>query len=343
MQLKIDTHAPEPVNTARPRLGFVGLGWIGRHRMQAICEQGGVDIVALADPSDECVAEAAALAPGAATGNTLQDVLAAKPDGVVIATPSAMHAAQTIEALEAGCAVFCQKPLGRNEAEARAAVDAARKADRLLSVDLSYRGTKALNAIRDRVRAGDLGRVFAMDLVFHNAYGPDKPWFYDKAQSGGGPLMDLGVHLVDSALWCLDFPAIVDVRGRVYRGGDPAVPQTEVEDYATATLTTDTGVTINIACSWKLNAGHEAEIAAHVHGTQAGASLTNPGHGFYDFAAHLHRGTATDELVAPPDAWGGVMAQAWARQLAQNPRFDPEAERLVSLSQTIDRIYAAAR
>lgn len=338
MQLRIDT----PVIT-RPKIAFVGLGWIGRHRMQAICDQGGVDIVALADPSDDCVAEAASLAPNAITGNTLAEVLAHKPDGVVIATPSAMHAAQTIEALEAGCAVFCQKPLGRTEAEARAAVEAARKADRLLAVDLSYRGTQALQAIRQRIRAGDLGRIFAMDLVFHNAYGPDKPWFYDKTQSGGGPLMDLGVHLVDTALWCIDFPEIADVSARIYRGGNPQVPDHEVEDYATATLTTAEGTVINIACSWRLHAGHEAQIEAHVRGTDAGASMTNPGHGFYDFAAHLHHGTGTQELVAPPDAWGGRMAQDWARRLAENPRFDPEAERLITLSRTIDRIYAAAR
>jgi predicted dehydrogenase len=48
--------------------------------------------------------------------------------------------------------------------------------------------------------------VFAVDLVFHNAYGPDKPWFYDPELSGGGCVMDLGVHLVDLALWSLDFP-----------------------------------------------------------------------------------------------------------------------------------------
>lgn len=341
MQLRIET--PLTATTAAPRIAFVGLGWIGRHRMQAICEQGGVEVVALADPSDDCVAEAAALAPGARTGNTLEEALATKPDGVVIATPSAMHAAQTIQALEAGCAVFCQKPLGRSEAEARAAVDAARRVDRLLAVDLSYRGTEALQAIRARIRAGELGRVFAMDLTFHNAYGPDKPWFYDKAQSGGGPLMDLGVHLVDSALWCLDFPKIVKIDAQVFRGGDPRVPDHEVEDYAAATLTTAEGVSIRIACSWRLHAGHEAEIEVHARGTEAGASLTNPGRGFYDFAAHLHHGTATQGLTAPPDAWGGRMAQAWARQLADDPRFDPEAERLVTLSRTIDGIYAAAR
>lgn len=337
------TAAPAPQVKAAPRIAFLGLGWIGRHRMRAICDGTEVEVVGLADPSDDCLAEAAALAPEAATGRTLDDLLATRPDGVVIATPSALHAEQTIRALDAGCAVFCQKPLGRTEAEARAAVEAARRADRLLAVDLSYRGTRALQALRDQVQGGGLGRVFAMDLVFHNAYGPDKPWFYDKAQSGGGPLMDLGVHLIDSALWCLDFPRIDRIAGRICREGSPTVPEDQVEDYASASLTTDSGIAINIACSWRLHAGTEAKIEMHVHGTGGGASLTNPGGGFYDFAAHRHDGTATRELVGPPDDWGGRMAQAWARQLAVDPRFDPQAERLVDLARVIDGIYGQAR
>jgi len=155
---------------------------------------------AIADPSPECAAEAAALAPGAEVVGDLDSMLALDLDGVVIATPSALHAEQSIQALERGAAVFCQKPLGRTAAEARAVVDAARAADRLLAVDLSYRFTKGMQRIREGVVSGELGRVYAVDLVFHNAYGPDKPWFYDPALSGGGCVMDLGVHLVDLAL-----------------------------------------------------------------------------------------------------------------------------------------------
>jgi predicted dehydrogenase len=85
-----------------------------------------------------------------------------------------------ITALSAGAAVLCQKPLGRSEAEARAVVEAAQAADRPLAVDLSYRFTEGMAAISRAVRAGELGRVQAVDLVFHNAYGPDKAWFYDR-------------------------------------------------------------------------------------------------------------------------------------------------------------------
>src|SRR5207237_4413923 len=117
---------------------------------------------------------------------SFDDLLDGDADAIVIATPSAMHAEQAIAALERGKAVFCQKPLGRNADETRRVVDAARANDRLLGVDLSYRFTDALLKVRDVVQSGELGEIFAADLVFHNAYGPDKRWFYDPKLSGGG-------------------------------------------------------------------------------------------------------------------------------------------------------------
>src|SRR5690606_16375961 len=178
------------------------------------------------------------------------DLLALDLDGVVIATPSAMHAEQATAALDRGFAVFCQKPLGRNAPETRAIVDAARRADRLLGVDFSYRFTEGLRAVRRLVRGGELGRVFAADVVFHNAYGPDKDWFYDRARSGGGCVIDLGIHLVDAALWLLDFPEVTVVTSQLFAGGQPLPPGAEaIEDYAIATLTLETGAVVRLACS----------------------------------------------------------------------------------------------
>ena len=119
-------------------------------------------------------------------------------------------------------------------------------ADRLLGVDLSYRHTAAMHAIRDEVRAGALGEVFAADLTFHNAYGPQSGWFWDPALSGGGCLIDLGIHLVDLALWTFDFPEAVDARVTLLRGGRPVVPG-EVEDFATAEIKLANGPNVRLA------------------------------------------------------------------------------------------------
>jgi predicted dehydrogenase len=334
----------EPVaalaTTRRPRIGFLGVGWIGRHRMEAILAADVVDAVGVADPSAEMTGQAARLAPGASIALDLEGLLDLDLDGLVIATPSALHAEQAIAALERGVAVFCQKPLGRTAREASAVVEAARRADRLLAVDLSYRFTDGMQRIRETLRSGELGQVFAVDLVFHNAYGPDKPWFYDPALSGGGCVMDLGVHLVDLALWSLDFPGVTNVTSTLMAKGAPLpFGANAVEDYAVATLTLDTGAIVRLACSWRLHAGEPAVIGAAFQGVGGGAALRNIGGSFYDFAADRLDGTTRRNLAAPPDAWGGRAAADWASRLAAGTRFDPHAERLVDVARVLDRIY----
>ena len=308
--------------------------------MQAILDAGLVEAVAIADPSPGMAEEAARSAPRAELVSTLDDVLDLGVDGVVIATPSAMHAEQAIRALERGAAVFCQKPLGRTAAEVHAVIQAARSADRLLGVDLSYRFTAGMRRIRELVRSGELGRVYAADLVFHNAYGPDKPWFYDAALSGGGCVMDLGVHLVDLALWTLDFPGVAGVTAKLFAGGERLGSGSgSVEDYALATLELDTRTVVQLACSWRLQAGCDAMISAAFYGTEGGAALRNVDGSFYDFTAERYRRTARETLATPPDAWGGRAAADWAARLAAGERFSARAERFLDVAQVLDQIY----
>lgn len=330
---------PAPATMGKPRVGFLGVGWIGRHRMEAMLETGAVEAAAIADPSEEVRAAAASAAPNAARADSLEALLEHDLDGVVIATPSALHADQTRRAFDRGMAVFCQKPLGRTEAEVRGVVDAARAADRLLSVDLSYRFTEAAVRIRELIEADALGRIHAVDLTFHNAYGPDKPWFYDPALSGGGCVMDLGVHLVDLALWLLEGTAVTDLSAHLFAGGRPLPGPDVAEDYAVATLTLDSGAVVRLACSWRLPAGQDAVISASLYGERGGAELRNVGGSFYDFKAEHFEGTSRRSLAAPPDAWGGRAAADWARRLAAGQRYDPAVESLIPVARVLDRIY----
>jgi predicted dehydrogenase len=329
---------------ALPRLGFAGVGWIGRHRLQALSEAGLCTPVAIAEPQAENAAAALEISPALELAEDFEALVARDDlDGVVIATPSAAHASQSIHALAHGLPVFCQKPLGRTAAEVSAVVEAARRADRLLGVDLSYRHTKAMQVIRNAVQGGSIGEVFAVDLVFHNAYGPDKPWFYDKAQSGGGCVIDLGVHLVDMALWVLGFPQMEHVESALYAGGRRVAGSGEVEDFAAATVGLVNGVSMRLTCSWKLHAGQDAEIAARFYGTEGGMELRNLNGSFYDFTARALVGTTATELAGPPDDWGGGAIRAWAARLRQTPAFDTDASELLQVAQVLDAIYAAAR
>ena len=308
--------------------------------MEAIARSGAAEVAAIVDPSPAAAAKAAESAPGAKVAESLDAMLDLDVDGVVLATPSALHAEQAIAALERGAAVFCQKPLARTRPETQRVVDAARAADRLLGVDLSYRFTAGAQAIRDLVRSGELGDLYAVDLVFHNAYGPDKPWFYDPALSGGGCVIDLGIHLVDLALWTLGFPRVEGVTGRLFSKGAPLGARRDVvEDYAVARLDLEGGGAAQLACSWNLPVGCDAVIGASFYGTRGGAALRNVNGSFYDFVAERFQGTRRETLSAPPDEWGGRAAVAWARRLADGERFDPEVEKLVQVAQALDAIY----
>lgn len=322
-----------------PRLGFLGIGWIGRHRMECIAKSGAAEIAVVADMNPALAREAAERFSSARAVSSLNEMLTGDLDGIVIATPNQLHAGQCIRALNAGCAVFCQKPLARTAAETTGIVEAARKNDCLLSVDFSYRHVEGVRLIYDRIKAGELGDIYAIDLVFHNAYGPDKPWFRDLEQAGGGCVLDLGIHLVDLALWMQSFPTVTKATSRLFSNGVPLSQFDRVEDYAEARIDFDNGATARLACSWNLAAGCDAVIEARFFGTKGGAALRNVNGSFYDFTAEKFTGTQSETLCTPPDEWGGRAVVVWANRLQQNTRFDPEVEGLVQVMHAIDAIY----
>ena len=218
-------------------------------------------------------------------------------------------------------------------------VDAARLTDRLLGVDLSYRFTQAMRAIRELIGRGELGSIFAVDLTFHNAYGPDKAWFYDPDLAGGGCVMDLGIHLVDLADWIVG-GAAGEIDARLYAQGQRLhSPVDTVEDYAVAQWCSDSGACVRMACSWRLPAGRDAIIEAAFYGTRGGAALRNVAGSFYDFTLERFDGTRSETLGSPPDAWGGRALVQWAQALAEDAGFDEECERLLRVARVADRIY----
>ena len=332
--------APPLSSRDRPRLAFIGVGWIGQHRLRAIIDANAAEVACVCDASERAARETAAAAGDVKVVDTLDQALALEPDGLVIATPNALHAEQAIAALERGAAVFCQKPLGRTAAETQRIVTAARQADRLLGVDLSYRHLRGAEKVRRLVAEGELGDVFAIDLTFHNAYGPDKAWFFDPNLSGGGCLIDLGVHLIDLALWWLGNPSVVDARGALYRQGQHMEAAAgQVEDFAIATLQLESGATVRLGCSWHASVGRDAVIEATVHGSKGGASVRNVGGSFFEFQTKRFRGRSETVIDEPPDGWFGRAAVNWAQRLARGERYDAGIESTVAVAAALDRIY----
>jgi predicted dehydrogenase len=140
-------------------------------------------------------------------------------------------------------------------------------------------------------------------------------------------VIDLGIHLVDLAVWILD---LEPRRVASLLRGEP------IETWATAELDH-----VRLACSWHLHAGCDAWIEATFFGSEGTVRVANVNGSFYDFRCELLRGSAAQTLVEPPDDWPGRAAVAWARRVAAGERFDAaEAAELVRGAEILDRIYA---
>jgi predicted dehydrogenase len=331
----------ETLVASKPKLGFIGVGWIGRNRLEAIAKENIADIRAISDPNAQYAEEALEFAPEAELLPTLEALIATDVDGVIIATPSALHAAQSIEAIEKGKAVFCQKPLGRNAREVKEVVQKAKDMDVRLCVDFSYRFTSGIKALKEVLDSGELGDIYGANLVFHNAYGPDKPWYFDPKLAGGGCVMDLGVHLVDLLVWLFKNPEVSEVNSQLFSKGK-LIRNTEeqVEDYAVAQMLINGSIAVQLACSWNLPAGVDAAIEVSFYGTKGGVSFKNVNGSFYDFITERFNGTSRMVISRPGDNWGGKAGVNWAEELAgKGNRFNPEAINYIKSAEILDQIY----
>jgi predicted dehydrogenase len=326
------------------RVAFVGLGWIGRKRLDALTADAGagIEVAALVDSDADRLRAASAVHPKALVAPAVDALLDEDLDAVVIATPNGLHANQAIACLERGLAVFCQKPLATTLSDVKRVLAAARAADRLLGIDFCYRHITGMHELRRRLMSGAIGDVIAISLVFHNAYGPDKSWCKNPALAGGGCLLDLGVHLLDLALWVQGMPPTERVRSRLFAHGQPMQGRTsELEDLAYAEFIQANGAMVRLCCSWYAHIGQPAQIQMEITGTRGGASWCNVDGSFYDFDVHLFHGTEREQLGASRDDWGTRALRAWLRQLQVSNRFDDEAKNIVRSAALIEEVYRA--
>ena len=326
----------------RLQLGFAGAGWIGRMRMQALAETAAAKIVAVADSSQEALAEVASIAPEAALLHDFDELLDMELDGVVIATPNALHATQATAVLNAGMAVFCQKPVGRSAYETRELLRVAQQMDRLVSTDFAYRFTAGMQAIKALINGGELGSIYAAELCFHNSYGPDKAWYYNREMSGGGCVLDLGTHLVDLALWPLKFVPVDRVSSRLFAKGCRLRPYRgeQVEDFAFADIELENGVAVHLACSWGRPLGCDSLIRVIYHGERGAAELRNVNGSFFDFTACHYRGREGRLLSSPPDDWSGRALLNWIERLSMSNKFTEDAWEIAKVAEIVDAIYS---
>jgi predicted dehydrogenase len=168
-------------------------------------------------------------------------------DAIIVTTPNACHQDDVLLALRCGKPVLCEKPMGMNAAECRSMVEAARRAGLLLGIAQVFRFEDSISRFRERVAAGQIGKViFARsEFSFPGGAGHVRKWIHDPAVAGGGPIADVGVHCVDALRYILQDEAVsVSARGQYDLGPG------SVESAAVLTLQFSRGTTAIVAVSF---------------------------------------------------------------------------------------------
>jgi predicted dehydrogenase len=258
----------------------------------------------------------------------LKDLLALPElDAVSIGLPNALHAPVAIQALQAGKHVLCEKPLACSVAEAQAMVDASKSCDRTLMVCFNYRfrdDARWLLSMRDAGRMGPI--YYARAGWLRNTGIPGfGGWFTTRNMSGGGPLIDLGVHILDLTLWMMGYPRPVSVSGQTFAEFGPrgrkawgnkaptgAAGGFDVEDLAAGFVRFENGAALQIETSWASHTkpGRD-DYFLNLYGTEGGAELY--------VANYTDRDTITfytEECGQPVQIKPGIVNRAGGHELA---------------------------
>jgi predicted dehydrogenase len=281
-------------------------------------------------------AEAIAREHGAAeVYDNLADALArTSADSVYVATPVFRHREEATRALAAGRHVLVEKPLGVTGADARALAAAAAAAGVTAGCAYYRRLTPRYAHACDLLASGKLGRIVLVRMIYWAGYNPEpadpKFWRVSKSLAGGGPLADMGSHMLDILIGLRGMPA------RVYAKAGTLVHRYEVEDSAATLLTMPDGTPVSADFGWSSKAfSHEMEIVGSEGKLRWSPHDTGP--------VTLTLGRDTRELDLPPAAnVHGPLIEDFNRAVAdRRPPASPldEAARVNTL---IDAIYRSA-
>lgn len=210
-------------------------------------------------------------------------------DAVSVCTWNAAHAPCTIAALNAGVNVLCEKPMAMNVDEANAMCDAAKRSGKLLMIGFVRRFGNDCAVVQDFLNEGYFGDLYYAKATYLRRHGCPGGWFGEKAKSGGGPLIDLGVHVIDLVRFIMGNPKPISVYGATFnkigdrpgikKGDDAYASSTQsnkdifdVEDLATAMIRFDNGAVLSIEASFSLNIEKD-EGKIELFGTKAGAKI----------------------------------------------------------------------
>ncbi len=333
------------------RVGIIGLG-MGRHHARAYNESGKADIAALCDLDPKLLAQYGGMYPQAATYQSYQEMLAKGGlDAVSVALPNYLHAEVTIAALRAGVHVLCEKPMALNAQQAEEMLRVSRETGKKLMIHFNYRFSPPSQFLKRYVDEGHLGQVYYAHTRWLRARGIPKlgGWFGIKKLSGGGPLIDLGVHRLDLAMWLMGYPRAISVSASTFdllgaRLARQSNAQYDVEDLATALIRLDNGATLNLEVSWAGGTDKREEMFTGIYGTEGAVIQRNTGEG-YDFEALALRDVAGTLTAVNPRMYPRECPSAiehFLNCILQDCPPEASAENGVEMMRILDAIYKSA-
>lgn len=272
------------------KVGIIGTGGISTMHIEAYRNHPDVELVALCDINEPLLRE-----KGQKYGveNLFTDsarmVRFPGLDAVSVCTWNSAHAECTIQALDAGLHVLCEKPMAVSAEEARRMTDAAKRNGKLLMIGFVRRFGNDCQVLEDFLDRDFFGDVYYAKATYLRRHGCPGGWFGDKSRSGGGPLIDLGVHVIDLCRYLMGNPKPVSVYGATFdhlknrpglqmRSGYVSVSKGkddifDVEDLASAMIRFDSGAVLSVETSFSLNTKSDSGTV-ELFGTKAGAKLS---------------------------------------------------------------------
>lgn len=267
------------------RVGIIGGGGIAQscHMPGYASIADRCEIVAVCDANPETAKEAAAKFGVQRTCTDFRELIAdSEIDAVSVATPNKFHLEPTIQALQSGKHVLCEKPLAMNAAEARRMCQAARESGKILQVALQQRFSGPMRFMKEYVDAGHMGDIYyARAQALRRRGVPGWGVFIDKEKQGGGPLIDIGVHILDMTLHLMGYPKPVSASAKTWNqlGTNPSLfnywgdydrAAFTVEDFAVGLIKFDNDAVVVLESSFMGNMDGDPFLT-QLYGTKAGA------------------------------------------------------------------------
>jgi predicted dehydrogenase len=291
------------------RIGTIGLG-MGSGHIRGFKTHPNAEVVAAADTCEERLKERGEELAVPSLYTSAEEMLEKeKLDIVSIAVPNKFHKPLTLAAFDAGCHVLCEKPMAMNAKEAKEMLDASKKANKRLMINFSFRFTEQSYAMKQQVESGILGDIYYARTIWHRRRGMPGfgGWFGQKKLAGGGPLIDLGVHRLDLALWLMNYPKPTWVMGSSYNHIATGIAEKQgkkfdVEDIAVGLVKFENGATLEVEASWAANIKENELMQTRLLGTEGGLLQKNLDEG-YKFEAEFYlekEGCKYDMKLHPP-------------------------------------------